>query len=90
MGDRLRFFFNRIRERLWIKPLVVSVLSVVTVFLIKMVDTEALGELVPTISEQSIKTLLTIITGSMLMIATFAVGSMVSAYASASNNATTV
>lgn len=88
MGDRLRFFFNRIRERLWIKPLVVSVLSAVTVFLIKMVDTEALGELVPTISEQSIKTLLTIITGSMLMIATFAVGSMVSAYASASNNAT--
>lgn len=88
MGDRLRFFINRIRERLWIKPLVVSVLSAVTVFLIKMVDTEAIGELVPTISEQSIKTLLTIITGSMLMIATFAVGSMVSAYASASNNAT--
>lgn len=88
MGDRLRFFFNRIRERLWIKPLLVSVLSAVTVFLIKMVDTEAIGELVPTISEQSIKTLLTIITGSMLMIATFAVGSMVSAYASASNNAT--
>ncbi len=88
MGDRLRFFINRIRERLWIKPLVVSVLSAVTVFLIKMVDTEAIGQLVPAITEQSIKTLLTIITGSMLMIATFAVGSMVSAYASASNNAT--
>lgn len=88
MGDRLRFFINRIRERLWVKPLVFSVLSAVIVFLIKMVDTEAVGELVPAITEQSIKTLLTIITGSMLMIATFAVGSMVSAYASASNNAT--
>ena len=88
MGDRLRFFINRIRERLWVKPLVFSVLSAVIVFLIKMVDAAAIGQLVPAITEQSIKTLLTIITGSMLMIATFAVGSMVSAYASASNNAT--
>lgn len=88
MGDRLRFFINRIRERLWVKPLVFSVLSAAIVFLIKMVDAAAIGQLVPAITEQSIKTLLTIITGSMLMIATFAVGSMVSAYASASNNAT--
>ena len=88
MGDRLRFFINRIRELLWVKPLVFSVLSAVIVFLIKMVDAAAIGQLVPAITEQSIKTLLTIITGSMLMIATFAVGSMVSAYASASNNAT--
>lgn len=88
MGDRLRFFINRIRERLWIKPLVMSVLSALAVFLVKMLDIDAFAEFVPSITEQSIKTLLTIITGSMLMIATFAVGSMVSAYASASNNAT--
>ncbi len=89
MGHGLRFFFNRIRQaivdqdRWWFQCYLQ-----LAVLLIKMVDTEALGELVPTISEQWIKTLLTIITGSMLMIATFAVGSMVSAYASASNNAT--
>lgn len=88
MGDRLRFFINRIRERLWVKPLVMSVLSALAVFLVKMLDIEAFAEFVPSITEQSIKTLLTIITGSMLMIATFAVGSMVAAYASASNNAT--
>lgn len=88
MGDRFRFFINRIRERLWVKPLVMSVLSAFAVFLVKMLDIDAFAEFVPSITEQSIKTLLTIITGSMLMIATFAVGSMVSAYASASNNAT--
>lgn len=88
MGDRLRFFINRIRERLWIKPLVMSVLSAVTVFLVKILDIEEIGQFVPRISQDSIETLLTILSGSMLMIATFAVGSMVAAYSSASNNAT--
>lgn len=88
MGDRLKFFIHRIRERLWIKPLAMSVLSATTVFLVKILDIEEIGEFVPLVSESSIKTLLTIVSGSMLMIATFAVGSMVAAYASASNNAT--
>lgn len=88
MSDRLRFLINRIRERLWIKPLVMSVLSTAIVFLVKTVDTREIGLLVPAISQASIETLLTIISASMLMIATFAVASMVAAYASASNTAT--
>lgn len=88
MGDRLRFLINRIRERLWIKPLVMSVLSAVIVFLVKILDIDAASRFLPRISQDSIETLLTILSGSMLMIATFAVGSMVAAYASASNNAT--
>ncbi|WP_269751397.1 DUF2254 domain-containing protein [Denitrificimonas caeni] len=88
MGDRLRFFINRIRERLWIKPLVMSVLSAVIVFLVKVLDIEEIGQFVPRVTQDSIETLLTILSGSMLMIATFAVGSMVAAYSSASNNAT--
>ena len=88
MGDRLRFLINRIRERLWIKPLVMSVLSALTVFLVKMLDIDAVAQFVPHITQDSIETLLTILSGSMLMISTFAVGSMVAAYASASNNAT--
>ncbi len=88
MGDRLRFLINRIRERLWIKPLVMSVLSAVIVFLVKILDIDAASQFVPRVSQDSIETLLTILSGSMLMIATFAVGSMVAAYASASNNAT--
>ena len=88
MGDRLRFLINRIRERLWIKPLVMSVLSAFTVFLVKMLDIDAVAQFVPRVTQDSIETLLTILSGSMLMIATFAVGSMVAAYASASSNAT--
>lgn len=42
----------------------------------------------PEISKESVESLLSIIATSMLMIATFAVASMISAYASASNSAT--
>jgi len=88
MVSRLRFFLNRIGERLWVKPLAMSVLSATTVFLAKKVDTYEINALVPDISPDSIETLLTITSTSMLMIATFAVASMVSAYASASTTAT--
>ncbi len=88
MGDRLKFLLNRISERLWVRPLTMCVLSTTLVFLAKTMDTEEMGRLVPTITKESLETLLSIIAASMLVIATFAVGSMVSAYASASNTAT--
>jgi uncharacterized membrane protein len=58
------------------------------VFLAKTVDKPEIGKLVPAITPDSIETLLSIISASMLVIATFAVASMVSAYASASSTAT--
>lgn len=88
MGDRLRFFLNRISEWLWIRPLAMGLLSVVIVFLVKTVDIPEIGRFVPAITPDLIETLLAIISASMLMIATFAVASMISAYASASNTAT--
>lgn len=88
MGDRIRYLLNRINERLWVKPLAMCVLSTAVVFLAKTVDTDDIGRLVPAITEESLESLLSIIAASMLVIATFAVGSMVSAYASASNTAT--
>ena len=88
MGDQLRFFLNRIRERLWVRPLAMCVLSTTIVFLAKTVDKPEIGKLVPAITQDSIETLLTIISASMLVVATFAVASMVSAYASASSTAT--
>jgi len=88
MGDRLRFLLNRIRERLWVRPLAMSVMSTAAVFLAKTVDNTGIGRFVPAITQDSIETLLAIIAASMLVIATFAVASMVSAYASASNTAT--
>ncbi len=88
MGDRLIFLLNRLSEHLWVKPLLMCVLSTAGVFLAKMVGRLEIGRLVPDISLESLETLLSILATSMLVIATFAVGSMVSAYASASNTAT--
>lgn len=86
--DRLRLFINRLRERLWVKPLAICLLSIVNVFVAKLVDEPDLARFVPAISAESLDSLLSIMASSMLVIATFAVGSMVSAYASASKTAT--
>ncbi|MEO8202545.1 MAG: DUF2254 domain-containing protein [Betaproteobacteria bacterium] len=87
-GDRLRFYSNRLRERLWIKPLVICFLSAGAAFVAHLADDTGLGKLVPDIAVESIETLLSVMAASMLVIATFAVASMVSAYASASSSAT--
>jgi uncharacterized membrane protein len=73
------FRLNRISERLWVRPLAMCVLSTVVVFLAKTVDNTAIDQLVPDITPDSIVTPLTIISASMLVIATFAVAAMVSA-----------
>lgn len=86
--DRLRFIINRIRERLWVKPLAVCLVSIAGAFVAKIADRTPLAHVAPEISIESIETLLSIMAASMLVIATFAVASMVSAYASASNTAT--
>lgn len=88
MSDRLRFLLNRFSERLWGKPLAMCVLSVAGAFLAKMADEIEAGQYVPEITSDSIETLLTIISASMMVIATLAVASMVSAYASAGSTAT--
>jgi len=87
-GDRFRFLINRFRQRLWVKPLAICLLSIVGGFFAKIADGTELGQIVPTITVESIETLLSVMAASMLVIATFAVASMVSAYASASSTAT--
>ena len=88
MLESLKFALHRIGERLWVKPLLVCILSVFGVVLASLADGTGLAEVVPAVSEESIETLLKIVAASMLVMATFAVGSMVSAYASASGSAT--
>jgi uncharacterized membrane protein len=88
MGDRIRFFLKRLSERLWVKPLAMCVMSIAAVFLARTADYTGLGQFVPDITSGSIETLLSAFSTSMLVIATFAVGSMVAAYASASTTAT--
>lgn len=87
-GNRFRFLINRFRDRLWLKPLAVCLISVAAVFAAKLADGTGLAQLVPIVSADSIEELLSIMAASMLVIATFSVASMVSAYAAASNTAT--
>jgi uncharacterized membrane protein len=88
MRDQIRFFFNRMGEHLWIKPLVICVLSVLAAFVARIMDRLGFLEIVPDINVDSLETLLTVIAGGMLGVAVFAVGSMLSAYGSASSTAT--
>ncbi|WP_043754662.1 DUF2254 domain-containing protein [Imhoffiella purpurea] len=85
---RLPFILNQLGERLWVKPLLVCLVSVGTVFVATLADDTRLGEILPKVSTDSVASLLNVMASSMLVIATFAVGSMVSAYSSASNTAT--
>lgn len=83
-----RFLVRRIRERLWVKPLFICIVSIIAVFGAKVSDQLPLARLAPDVSGESVETLLSIIAASMLAVATFAVASMVSAYSSASTTAT--
>ena len=87
-GDKIRILLNRFRERLWVKPTAIALLSVVASFASKLADGTGLARFVPDIALESIESLLSVMAASMLVIATFAVASMVSAYASASSVAT--
>lgn len=87
-AERIVFALRRFRERLWVKPLFVCLVSIATVFAAKFADNYHLAKLAPDITAATVESLLTVMASSMLVIATFAVGSMVSAYASASSIAT--
>ncbi len=88
MWNYLSFVIKHLRERLWIKPLIVCILSIGAVFLANYMDTTDLGRSLPEVTKDSTETLLKIVASSMLMMATLAVASMVAAYASASRSAT--
>ncbi|HVS17148.1 MAG TPA: DUF2254 domain-containing protein [Planctomycetota bacterium] len=86
--DRLRFLAGHLRERLWLKPLAICLASIGAAFVAKFADTTQLGEFVPQISAESLEYLLSVMASSMLLVATFAVASMIAAYGSASRNTT--
>ena len=88
IGSQLLFSLRRLNERLWVKPLGYAVLGVAAIFLAHIADGMGLESVVPHIDADTNEKLLTVISASMLGVATFAVASMVSAYASASSSAT--
>lgn len=87
LAGELRFYLNRVNEKLWVKPFAACVLSIGGALLAQLANGTGLGGYVPDVSGESVETLLSIMASSMLVIASLAVGSMVSAYASASNTA---
>jgi len=88
MNSIFEFFTNRLKDRLWTKPLAMALLSIAVVSLAHIADGAGLGEILPDMAGASLTRLLEILTSSMLVVATFAVASMVAAYASAANTAT--
>ncbi len=88
IGSRLKFAIQSLQEKLWIKPLGYALLALAIVYLAHFADRLSLDSLAPDIRPETIEKLLTVLSSSMLAVATFAVASMVSAYASAGSNAT--
>jgi len=87
IGSRLLFFVRSLKERLWVQPLGYALLAVAAIFAAGLADSLALEGYVPEITAETNEKLLTVISASMLVVATFAVASMVSAYASAGASA---
>lgn len=88
MINRFKYILDQLGERLWVKPLAMTIVAIAVVFVARIADQAGVQDFVPDISTQSINTLLSVMSASMLVIATFSVASMVSAYASASAVAT--
>ncbi|MEH6512299.1 DUF2254 domain-containing protein [Maribacter arcticus] len=88
MKKKLFIYFHKLREQLWFRPLLFCLLSVGAALFAHQADGTKLDTLVLNIKTESIKGLLDTISSSMLVISIFAVASMLSAFASASNTAT--
>lgn len=87
MITRLRTLALSLRQRLWARPLAACLLSIAAVGLAGLLDGRWLLAEPPDVSAESIEALLSIMASSMLVIAIFAAGAMVAAYASASTTA---
>lgn len=88
MRQNFIFYFSRLSEKLWFKPLVFCLFSIGGALVAHLADDTFLTDIVPDIQKDSLDDLLSTLSNSMLVIAIFAVGSMLSAFAAASGTAT--
>jgi uncharacterized membrane protein len=88
MQQNIIFYFSRLSSKLWFKPLIFCILSIVGALVAHFADGTFLTDIVPDIKNDSLDDLLSTLSNSMLIIAIFAVGSMISAFAAASATAT--
>jgi uncharacterized membrane protein len=76
------------RNRLWVVPMLTALLAVLLAFAAKWVGSLWLAERLPEIEASTIDDLLSMIAGSMLAVATFSLGILVSALSSSATTAT--
>lgn len=88
MWHRIEWWFGRVRQTLWVRPLLYAALAVAALLAAAAADYFVPADFVPRIDSETLEDLLAIIASSMLSVATLAVASMVAAYASASATAT--
>lgn len=88
MKKKINIYYNRILEHLWFRPLLFCLISIAAALISHQADETYLNDIVPIIKRESILNLLEILSSSMLVIAIFAVGSMIAAYSNASSTAT--
>lgn len=88
MQNRANLLLSRLRKALWLKPVLYCLLAIVAALAARGADLLDTPAWLPDISEGTVKALMSILSTTMLSVATFAVGAMVGAYASAGTNAT--
>lgn len=82
-----RSLLERLRERLWVRPAAYGVAAVALVGAARLADvTVPLPASLPMVAAETTEKLLTVLASTMLAVATFAVGSMLSAYSAATTN----
>ena len=88
MRQNIIFYFSRLSDKLYFKPLIFCLFSIGGALIAHLADDTFLTDIVPDIQKDSLDDLLSTLANSMLVIAIFAVGSMLSAFAAASGTAT--
>lgn len=88
MRQNIIFYLNRLSEKLWFKPFIFCLLSIVGALVAHLADGTFITDIAPDIKNDSLDDLLNTLSSTMLVIAIFAVGSMIAAFATASSTAT--
>ena len=88
MQKNINYILKTLQAKLWFKPMIVCLLSVAAALLAHIADDSSLTQIVPKVQQSSIEDLQKTMSSSMLVIAIFAVGAMLSAFGAASSIAT--
>ncbi|QLE79667.1 DUF2254 domain-containing protein [Francisella sp. Scap27] len=80
--------FYNLRSKLWYKPLAYCIIAILSIYICFLIQEKHVSIYTTKINLETVNSLLSVITGSMLAVIVFTVGSIVTAYNSASNSGT--